>query len=82
MAQALTYFYYFFNQCITFVFSDMTIQSGVTVGWVIVSVMVMGMLVRSILNVPRGINLHHSYETKYYDSYGKLTGSSTRKRVK
>lgn len=80
MADALTYFYYFFNKMLTFVFSTMAIQSGVTVGWIIVSVIVMGMLVRTILNIPKGVNIRHPSTTTFYDKNGSMTGYSVRKR--
>ena len=44
MNQAFTYFYYFYNKMITFVFNTMAIQSGVTFGWVVVSIIVMGLI--------------------------------------
>ena len=53
---ALNYFYEIFAKCLSFVFETCNF-SGVSVGWICVSVCVIVLLVRSILNVPRSIRL-------------------------
>lgn len=55
---ALNYFYEIFANCLTFVFETCNF-SGVSVGWIIVSVSVICLLVRSILNVPRSVRFKH-----------------------
>lgn len=55
MAQALTFLYEIYGQFITLVFNDLQIESGVTVGWICVAVTVLGILINTILNIPRGI---------------------------
>lgn len=56
MAEALQYLYYIFDKYVGFVFDDMEIFSGVTVGWVAVTVILFSLMIRSILNVPRSVN--------------------------
>lgn len=80
MNEALQYFYYFISSCITFCFDNMLIAAGVSFGWVVVSVIVMGMLVRSVLNLPRGVNIRHPSTTTFYDRNGNMTGFSVRRR--
>lgn len=54
MAQALEYLYQIYDGFINMVFNDFALFNGVTVGWVVVSVVVFGILVNSILNIPKG----------------------------
>lgn len=56
MSDALTYLRYIFVKYVNFIFNDMVISDGVTVGWVAVSVIMFGLMIRSILNVPRSVN--------------------------
>lgn len=56
MEDALNYFYEIFAKCLTFVFERCNF-SGVSIGWVFVSVIIIGLLVRSILNIPRNVRL-------------------------
>ena len=81
MQQALTYFYYFFEKCLDYVFNTMEIAQNVTVGWVIVSVLVMSMLIRSILNVPKSAHLNHKYEYTTVDAKGKHVRTVSRRTV-
>lgn len=76
MAQALTYFMYIYRKALNFVFNEMTIDSSVTVGWVMVSIIVFGILMGSILNIPHRIGNFSNYGTQervsgtYYDGDG------------
>lgn len=76
MAQALNYIYYIFNSCLNFVFNDMSIDTNVTVGWLYVTVIVFGILLGSILNIPHRIGnfsnygTHETVSTTHYDSDG------------
>ena len=56
MGEALLYIYQIFSAFVTFVFNDMLIAQGVSIGWVAVVVLIFGILIRSILNVPRSIS--------------------------
>lgn len=58
MVECLNYFYIIFNKCLTFVFESMNFNN-VSVGWIIASVILMGMVIRSILNLPRGLHLRY-----------------------
>lgn len=40
------------------VFTDFDIGGGVTVGWIAISIMVFGILINSILNIPKGIRIN------------------------
>lgn len=77
MSTALTYIYYIFNKCLTFVFSDMLIANNVSVGWIYISIIVFGVLVGSILNIPHRIGnfsnfgTHETVSSSYYDSNGE-----------
>lgn len=58
MAQALTYLYQIYQGFITMVFTDFDIGGGVTIGWITISIMVFGILINSILNIPKGIRIN------------------------
>lgn len=55
MSEALTYLYYIFDKFVDFVFNGMEIATNVSVGWIAISVVLFSLLIRSILNIPRGI---------------------------
>lgn len=55
MSDAITVFYYVFNKIYNFLFNQAIIETGVSVGWIFVTVVVFGLLIRSILNLPSGI---------------------------
>lgn len=66
MEEALTYLYQIYQGFIRWVFDDMAIASNVTVGWIAISVIIFAILINSILNIPKGINIngrqsHSSY---------------------
>ena len=58
MLDALTLFFEIYKGLLSFVFNDMTIVSGVSVGWVAISCLVFGILIRSLLAVPRAAQTH------------------------
>lgn len=62
MSDALNIFRYILNKFIQLIFSDMTIENGVTIGWVIISIVVMGVLASSVLNIPNNIRFNKRYE--------------------
>lgn len=55
MSEAITYLYYIFDKFVDFVFNVMSIESGVTFGWIVISIFIFSILIRSVLNLPRGI---------------------------
>lgn len=52
MTEAMTYIAYFFTQFRSFLFSSALIQTGVSLGWVLVALIVMDVVIRSVLNLP------------------------------
>lgn len=52
MNEALTYIYYFYDRLINFVFNDMEFFKNVTFGWVLITCIVFGLLIRNILRIP------------------------------
>lgn len=56
MNEALTYIYLIYSRFISLVFTDFALFNGVTIGWVLISVLVFGILIRSILNLPKGVS--------------------------
>lgn len=67
MTEALTYIYYIFDAFIDCIFDDLEIFPGVTIGWVLVSVILFSLLIRNILNMPRGMGSFDKFrEHKYF----------------
>lgn len=60
MTEALGYLYYIYDKFIDLVFNRLEITENVSIGWVIISVMLFSMLIRSILNLPRGVRFTSS----------------------
>lgn len=58
MSDALTYLYYIFDKFVVFVFNTMEVSSGVTYGWIIISIFIFSILIRSILNLPKGVHFY------------------------
>lgn len=58
MEQALEYLYMIYGNFVTMVFNDFALFQGVTVGWIAITVIVFGILINSILNIPKGIRIH------------------------
>lgn len=55
MSEALQYIYYIFDKLLNWIFNDAEFFPNVTVGWVIITILLFGMVIRSILNLPRNI---------------------------
>lgn len=54
MSQAWQYIWYIFSKFINFIFNETVFTSdGATIGWVAVVVFIFGMLIKSLLNLPR-----------------------------
>lgn len=56
MTEALTYIYQIYEKFLDLVFNQFEMFSGVTIGWVIIAILVFGVMITSILNIPRGIH--------------------------
>lgn len=52
MTEALGYIYEIFDRFIEFVFDDMVLFSGVTFGWVIISLLIFGFVLSNLLTIP------------------------------
>lgn len=70
MSDAITLFYKVLQIIVSWIFSA-ELVSGVSIGWIFVSIAIFGILIRSILNVPRSsnslnISSHKGYENDYY----------------
>lgn len=57
MNDALNGIFEFYSYLINFIFSDMQLFTGVTFGWFIIACLVFGFLLRSILVLPRSLNV-------------------------
>lgn len=52
MNQALQVFWYIFQKFNNLIFNDFEISSNVTIGWIIVSAIIMLMITKTLLNIP------------------------------
>lgn len=55
MSDAITLFFYIFNKIYNFLFNEALIEPNVSVGWVFVTVVIFGLIIRTILNLPSGV---------------------------
>lgn len=62
MAQAINLFWYMFNKFLVLVFDDFEILPNVTIGWIIISAISLGVVIASILNVPTNIRFNKTRE--------------------
>lgn len=83
MSEALTYIYYIFDAFIDCIFDDLEIFPGVTIGWVLVSVILFSLLIRNVLNMPRGMGSFDKFrEHKWEVNTGKGTQYVTKRRMR
>lgn len=61
MENAINLFNYIFQKFIHMIFNDFEIQSGVTIGWIIITVILFGMLINNILNIPNNVRFNKKY---------------------
>lgn len=54
MSEALGYIYYILDSMLNWLFEDAELFPNVTVGWVVITIILFSMVIRSILNIPRG----------------------------
>lgn len=61
MENAINLFNYIFQKFINMIFNDFEIQSGVTIGWVIITIILFGILINNILNIPNNVRFNKKY---------------------
>lgn len=82
MNEALQYLYYIYDKFIVFVFDTMEISPNVSIGWIALSVMLFGLLIRSILNIPRQMGSFDKFRAHTWDvTTEKGTHRVTKKRI-
>lgn len=54
MTEAVEIFYYSFTKFINFLFGSYIVD-GVSLGWILITVLLFGILINSVLNVPHGL---------------------------
>ena len=87
MTTALTYIYDIFDEMVNLMFNTCEISTNVTIGWIGVACLLFGMMIRSILNLPRSMPSYpHDTFTRYAytDKNGNLqhgTRSSRTRRL-
>lgn len=65
MQDALTIFYYLFSKTVIWIF-DAQLFQGVYLGWVLISILVMAILVKNVLSIPRRSPIYyHPKEDKH-----------------
>lgn len=55
MTEALSYIYYSFDKMLNLFFNELTIESNVTLGWVIFAVLLFSFIIANVLSVPSAI---------------------------
>lgn len=55
MTDAITIFYSIFDKIYNLIFNQAVIVEGVSVGWVFIVVLIFGILIRMLLNIPSGV---------------------------
>lgn len=70
MQDAIILFYQMLHILVSWIFGA-ELVSGVTIGWIFVSVAIFSILVRSILNVPRSSNSLNVSRKEYSNDYYK-----------
>lgn len=60
MSDALTFLYYIYDKFINLVFNQMEFFTNVTFGWVLVGCLIFGVLIKSLLALPRSAPTYKS----------------------
>ena len=55
MSDAISIFYSIFDKIYNLIFNQAVIVEGVSVGWVFIVVLIFGILIRMLLNIPSGV---------------------------
>lgn len=53
MTTALGYIYNIYTAFLNLVFNVFAISSGVTIGWIVITIIVFGLMINNILNLPK-----------------------------
>lgn len=68
MSTAISIFYYIYNKALSLLFDDLTIETGVTVGWIFVAVMILGFIICNVISVPRAVDSRLYYgDSRYHN---------------
>lgn len=66
MSDALSYLYMIFDDMLDLLFNRFYMFTGVSVGWVMVTVIIFAIVIRSIINVPRSMSFSSKTGGKDY----------------
>lgn len=56
MTDAISIFYSIFDKIYNLLFNQAVIVEGVSVGWIFIVVLIFGILIRMLLNIPSGVS--------------------------
>lgn len=56
MLDAINFIYLVYDKLINLIFNQFQIVQGVSVGWVLVVIVAFGLMIKSILNLPKGLS--------------------------
>lgn len=83
MNEALTYLYYIYDKFVDLVFNRLEIANNISIGWIIISVIIFSILIRSILNLPRGMGSFDKFrEHEYKINAGNSVKYVSRRRIR
>lgn len=72
MNDAIELIFYIFNKGINLFFNDLVLIEGVTLGWVLVSIMIFGILFNAVLNLPSNVSrAKYRQEQREYRNFVK-----------
>lgn len=83
MNEALAYLYYIYDKFVDLIFNRLEISNSVSIGWIIVSVIIFSILIRSVLNLPRGMSSFDKFrEHEYKIDAGNGVKYVNRRRIR
>ena len=56
MSTALGYLYNIYTAFLDIIFNQFAISTNVTIGWIFISIIIFGLMIQSILNIPKGVS--------------------------
>lgn len=69
MTEALQYIYYIFDKLLDWLFNSAEFFPNVTIGWVIITIILFGMVIKSIINIPRSVRRSNISRNMDFDEY-------------
>lgn len=60
MAQALQYLYDIYSVFLDLIFNQFEIAQNVTIGWILIVIIVFGLMITNIMNLPKSVNIKRS----------------------